>query len=236
MKEVIWRTIFTAAVICASCSFLFAQPTQQPATQVDLGSFTKEIMLFNFEADRTDLALWFPFEFFVHANMSTNNGSRANVEKEISFLRNYHTIIVQRGVDQEDGTEVQATAAEVRGVLKMEDGEEIAPLTKIPPLVMATVEAMKILMASDGGTDKMHILVFPTTTPAGKLLCDTTKRGKLTLVLKAQGPYKERTFTWHTPFDAVMPVPPCAKCKETISAKWAFCPWCGATQATPAAK
>jgi hypothetical protein len=71
-------------------------------------------------------------------------------------------------------------------------------------------------------------LLFPTKTKAGKTIIDTSRKGKLTLALKADGTYTETVVSWRTPFDATTPVPPCVRCKELVSAKWSHCPWCGA--------
>jgi hypothetical protein len=119
----------------------------------------------------------------------------------------------------------------VRAFLKTGDGEEIPPVDKVPPMVSATVEAMKKLMSAEGdeGSAAMHVLLFPTKTNAGKTIIDTSRKGKLTLALKADGTYNETVVSWRTPFDATTPVPSCAACKEPVSAKWADWAWCGAS-------
>ena len=80
----------------------------------------------------------------------------------------------------------------------------------------------------DAGSANMHVLVFPANGPDNKPIVEASKKDKLTLVLKADHQFKESTFVWRTPFDATTPAPPCPKCKEPLSAKWTFCPWCGA--------
>ena len=44
-------------------------------------------------------------------------------------------------------------------------------------------------------------LVFPGKDKAGNPLVDTSKRDKLTLVLKGDGDFPEARFTWRTPLD-----------------------------------
>jgi hypothetical protein len=205
---------------------------EQPARpKVDLGSFVKEVMILKLEGDQRQLAMWFPFEFFVQAGMAEGGKSRSEVEKEIGFLKPYHVIMVQTGWDREDGTTVYSDEKEVRGraTLRLDQGKELKPLDRTPPLVSATVEAMKKMIASEGdeGSANMHVLMFPATTPDQKTVIDMSRKGKLTLFLKPAGRFKQTEVVWHTPFDATTPVPPCPKCKESVSPKWSYCPWCG---------
>ena len=75
----------------------------------------------------------------------------------------------------------------------------------------------------------MYVLMFPATTGGGKAVIDPSRKARLTLVLKEDSRFKEAVLVWHTPFDATNPVPPCHQCKEQVSAKWSYCPWCGAS-------
>jgi hypothetical protein len=206
------------------------QPPDKP--KVDLGSFTKEIMVLKMGGGQRQLAMWFPFEYFVEANLTDPEKTRAKVEKEIAFLAPYHVVIVQCSRDKDDGSSEYQSLKELRAraVLKTGDGEEIAPLDKSPPLVSATVEAIKGGLSAEGSeaVANMHVLLFPAAKD-GKSIVDTSKKGKFTLVLKADKRFGETEFVWHTPFDATHPVPPCPKCKEAVSAKWDYCPWCGAS-------
>ena len=223
--------LFALGVICSTQPPLFSQQHPSAKPRVDLGSFAKEILVLNLEGNQRQLAMWFPFEFFVEANLAEAGKGRADVEKELGYLRPYHIIVVQCGLDRDDGSTAYASQKEVRAraVLKPDNGNEIEPLQKIPPLVAATVEAMKTLMAAEGdeGGANLHVLLFPATTKSGKTIIDTSKKGKLTLILKADDRFQKTTIAWHTPFDATTPVPPCPKCNESTSAKWSFCPWCG---------
>src|SRR5262249_42944853 len=150
-------------------------------------SFTKEVMVLKVEGDQRELAMWFPFEFFVEANLANSGKTRAQVEKDLTFLKPYHTIIVQCGFDKDDGSSAYASQKVVRAraFLKALDGEEIPPVDKVPPMVSATVEAMKKLMSAEGdeGSAAMHVLLFPAKTKAGKTIIDTSRKGKLTLAL-----------------------------------------------------
>lgn len=148
--------------------------------------------------------------------------------KEAAFLKPYQAIVVQCSISDELGNEVYASEREIvqRAVLQLANGTEVKPLTKYPPQVKATIEVMKAFMAEDG--DGMYILVFPASTSGGKKIVDTTKKDKLTMVLKASKDFPQAVFTWRTPFDTLQGDQTCATCKEDVSVKWSYCPWCGA--------
>lgn len=234
MVPIMKRTSIGSVLLCMAsvtmASWQAAVNAQQPAKpKVDVGSLAKEIMALKFEGDGMQLAMWLPFDFFLAANMDGQT-SRSDVEKELLFLKPYHTVMVQSSFDAPNSATVYESAQQVRGraVLRLEGGEEIKPLDQVPPMVVQTLEVMrKTLAASQGESGaNMHILVFPATHDSKPLL-DTSKKDKLILVLKSDAHFKETVFTWHTPFDAMSPVPPCPKCKEIVSAKWSYCPWCG---------
>ena len=204
-------------------------PAQSKAT--DLGSFVKEIMVLKIEGEAQHLALWFPYEFFVAAVMADGKSTRAATEGDMAFLKPYVTIAVQVNRDMPDGTAVYQTESEVRSraVLKLDDGTEVAPLAKVPPMLMAALAAMKTIISQQGGEDRANtfFLVFPNKTKTGKAVVNERQKDKLMLVLKADKTFREAAFTWRTPFDAVTSVPDCPKCKAGLSAKWTYCPYCG---------
>ncbi len=199
---------------------------------VDLGAFVKELMVMKMDGDQSQMAIWFPFEFFLESGLAENNKSRAEIERDLAFLKPFHTITIQCSMDQPDGSNLYASEKEVRSraFLKLEDGTELHPLDKVPPMVSATVAAMKSLIEAEGdaGSANMHILIFPSTKD-NKPVIDSSKKGKLTLVLRADKRFRPVTINWHTPFDSVNPNSFCPRCKESISAKWSYCPWCGAS-------
>ena len=229
------RTIIRTALVLAALALLpQAAAAQQPASQrqaVDLGAFTKEIMLLNFEGNQQHLVMWLPYEFFVAAATADGITTREAMEKEMGFLKSYLTLLVMNGMDRPDGTSVYAGEAEVRkrAALRLADGTEVRPLDAVPPKLSAIVAAMKAFMAQQGGADRenMHIIVFPAATSAGKSVVDATRKDSLNLVLKADARFRETAFTWRTPFDALTAVPDCPRCKAGVSAKWTYCPYCG---------
>lgn len=221
-------TTVVLTVLFTIISLGLTAQTEQP---VDLGAFATEAMLMQIDGDQTQLAMWYPYEFYVEANLQGGDATRESVEKDAAFIKPYLTVIVQCSTDLEDGSSVYVPEKKVRSraVLKASDGSDIMPLTDPPAMVSAAVAAMKEIMASEGdeGSANLHVLVFPNMDKGGKPLVDATKKGKLKLVLKADGKYKQAEFLWNTPFDAMKSAPPCPKCKEKVSAKWSFCPWCG---------
>jgi hypothetical protein len=201
------------------------------AKAVDLGSFVKEIMVLKIEGETEQLALWFPYEFFIAAAMADGENSRTSAESDMAFIKPYVTIVVQANRDLPDGTEVYQTETEVRAraVLKLADGTEITPLAKTPPLLTAALAAMKSVASQQGGKDSesTYFLVFPNKTASGKAVVDERQKDMLTLLLKADKNFRATSFTWRTPFDAVVSMGDCPRCKAGLSAKWAYCPYCG---------
>jgi hypothetical protein len=201
------------------------------AKVIDLGGFVKEMMVLKMEGQTQHLALWFPFEFFVAAGMADGKNTRASVEDDMNFLKPYVTLAVQVNRDLPDGTSLYQTESEVRAraVLKLDDGTEIAPLGKTPPMLTAALAAMKSIITQQGGEDRANtfFLIFPNKTKTGKAVVDERQKDKLTLLLKADKNFRQANFTWRTPFDAVASAPDCPKCKAGLSAKWTYCPYCG---------
>jgi len=228
------KTIVTViAVFCSLLAAFSVQAQQSTRKPVDIGAVATEAMIMKTDTeDRYQLALWYPYGLYVESSMMKSKESRADVEKATAYLKPYITIAVQCSIQKEDGDSVYASESKVlaRAVLKDADGSEILPVVKPPAMVSATVAAIKAIISAEGdeGSKNMHVLVFPNKGKNGKPLVDENAKSKLTMVLKADGSYKETEFVWNTPFDSLKSVPPCPNCKEHVSAKWSFCPWCGA--------
>lgn len=230
------RKLFTRVALAAVLVSTL-QPTlsaQQGAAmkRPDPGEFIKEILALRLEGNQQHMAMWTPYEFFVAAGMSADTTLSAEAyEKELGFLRRYITIFVMSSDEQPDGRDIYATEAETRhrAVLRLADGTEVGPLTNVPPKLLVMLSAMKSMMAAQGGADRenMHILAFPVATPSGKTVVDTSRKDSMTLVLKAEGRFRENAFTWRTPFDAATHTSPCPKCKASMSTKWSYCPYDG---------
>ncbi len=210
---------------------LFAEPEASPKSKVNLGSFATEILKVNIEGALTEFAMWFPYEFFVEASLAEGGTPRTIVEQNMEFLKPYITIVAQANVAQSDGISLYSTEEEIRGraALIAPDGTEIPPLDDVPPMVGATVVAMKALLASEGDPSgqSTYILVFPNKDKEGRPIIDINKKDKLSLLLKPDGPFQKTVFTWRTPFNALADVPPCPECGEKVLASWSYCAWCG---------
>lgn len=231
MKNRLTCLVMTLLILIALPQNLSAQHRLIQTPPVDLGAFTKEIMIMDFRDGQDHLAMWLPYEFFVAATLSEGKTTRAAAERDLDYLKPYITMVVQSSIDQPDGSSVYSSEKEIRAraVLRLADGTDALPLDKVPPLVSATLAAMKAVISSEGdaGSANMHILVFQAFTKKGEKIVDTTSKATLTLVLKADTRFKERSFTWRTPFDAVASAPDCPRCKAGVSAKWSYCPYCG---------
>lgn len=201
---------------------------------VDIGTFLQETFKMKVGGNMSTLAAWLPFEFYVESAYAEGGQSRELLRKDFQFIQPYLTIIVQSSVDQLDGTASYESeeAIRARAVVRQKDGAEVKPLDAkdIPPMVSATMIAMKSILSAEGDPSgaNMHVLVFPNEGKDGKPIIDATKKGKLVLVLKPDKQFNETVFMWRTPFDAMTAASPCAKCGENLSAQWSYCPWCGA--------
>ena len=194
----------------------------------NIGNFVGEIMVLKIDSAGTQLAMWFPYEFFIAAGRAEGRVTREQVERDLGFLKPYITIVVQNKLEQPDGTSTYLSEQEVRAraALRLDDGTQVLPLDDVPPRVAATVAAMKAIFTKDGQGNS-HIIIFPNSTKQGKQIVSETQRDKLTLVLKPARKFAETTFTWRTPFDAVTSASNCPRCKAGLSAKWSYCPYCG---------
>jgi hypothetical protein len=233
---VLLRTSFLTVALCVfSCAAAGrGQDAVADAAKVDIGGFVKEVMKIKIAGDNSELAMWFPFEFFVQSALTEKGMTRERAEADLAMLKPYQIVIVQCGTDNIMGLTKYVGEKDVRSraVILLTDGTELKPIEKAPPMVNVFMAAMKAMIGAEGdaGSENMHVLVYSGKDKNGKPIIDTSKQDKLTLLLKPHGAFKKTVFTWRTPFDATTQVPPCAKCKEPVSAKWQFCPYCGSKQ------
>ncbi|HEY3378641.1 MAG TPA: hypothetical protein VGL77_14230 [Armatimonadota bacterium] len=228
MRIFFWRLSLSAIVLTIAFGTLLAQETTKPA--VDVGVFIKELLMTKVDATQGQLALWLPYEFFVESASTMPGAKRGDIEKQFAAIKAYNVIIVECRSTGADGKFVQGEAgARARAVLKLADGRTLSPITPMPEQIAVPVGEFKQEMAQTLGedADNFHVLIFPGALPDGKPVVDVAKRGTLSLVLKADKSFSEANFSWRTPFDALTGPHTCARCHETVSGKWFFCPWCG---------
>ena len=225
------RNLVLTLLLLFVCSQTLLGQTQHVQHTADLGDFTKEIMIIDFKDGKQYLVMWLPFEFYISAALSDGKMSKASAESTMQFLKPFITLAVQAGIDQPDGSTIFATEKELaaRAVLRMPDGTEERPVDRIPPSVSGALAAMKAVITADGGKSDaaIHFLVFPAVSKKGTPIIDTKRKEELNLILKADPKFKEKSFTWRTPFDSVVGTMTCEKCKAGLSAKWTYCPYCG---------
>ena len=190
---------------------------------VDLGAFLKEITVTNVKDNQTQTAIWLPSEFNVNA-IGDNVETRTD-----SSLKSYLIFMIQCSIDRADSQTI-ASWSEIqnRAFLKGVSHARLKPLALVPVELSRNLEAIRTAIAESGGFSiNMHMLVFDINDPNGKVLVDTAKRDKLTLILEPSGSFGKAEFTWHTPFDAVTDAGNCPNCGEKIKAQWYYCPFCG---------
>jgi hypothetical protein len=190
---------------------------------INLAEFLKELTIVNVKDSQTQTAVWLPFEFNVNA-IGDNVEMRTD-----SSLKSYLIFMIQCSINRADSQTI-ASWSEIqnRAFLKGVSHARLKPLALVPVEISRNLEAIRTAIAENGGsTINMHMLVFDINDPNGKVLIDTAKRDKLTLVLEPSSSFSKAEFVWHTPFDAVVDAGNCPDCGEKIKAQWCYCPWCG---------
>lgn len=209
------------------------RPAEQKKESVPVnpGAFMTETMAADMAGDAVQLLIWLPHEFFIQTNMQEEGLSRAEAEKNMGMLEPYQLILVARQVDPDIGPKKQADEAVVRRTTAIvcADGKEVKPVKpdQINKKTRMVASMMKAAIQQSTPGLELHLLVFPSRNAKGEPLVNETARDKLTLQLKADGPFPAFQHVFRTPFDAASPKVKCPKCKEAVSAKWNFCAWCG---------
>jgi hypothetical protein len=76
MKNQLACLVMTLLVLVALPQKLSAQDRVLQNPPVDLGEFTKEIMIMDFRDSQDNIAMWLPFEFFVAATLSEGKNDK----------------------------------------------------------------------------------------------------------------------------------------------------------------
>lgn len=198
--------------------------------QIDVGAFVTELMKYQFGSPDNQIALWLPHDFIVAAALLEGGVTKTELENDLEFLEPYQTVVVQTSIDQPDGSSTYSSEASIRkrASILLANGKSVQPLEKVPPMVSATIAAMKAMFASEGdaGGENMHVLIFPSTVD-GKPVVKTDSKDSFRVVLKKSASFPRAEFEWKTPFEAATPPAECNKCGEKTSRQWSFCPWCG---------
>jgi hypothetical protein len=226
------RLIPSFLAACAALAFVVAPIARAEEPKVNVGAMVTDMMKMQLNGNQQQLVMWMPFEFFVACGTAQGDSWDA-ASKAMEGFKPYHVVCVMREVTNADGTSTYATAEQVSEsvVLKGPNGEEVKPVTNVPPKVASMAAVMRQAMSQQGGAqaENMRLLFFPRQIE-GKEFGSAEEKGKFTIELKAIDKFDASTVTYHTPFDALKPQHECPKCKEMVSAKWNFCPFCGAKQ------
>lgn len=235
-RRTIWAA-FAALVIAMLCTVPGSAEDKAPDAKaappkVNVGSMVTEMMKMQLEGNQQQLVMWMPFEFFVACGTAQGD-SWEEASKAMATFKDYNVVCVMREVTNADGTNTYASADQVQKstFLRGADGEEVKPLATVPAKVSAMATVMRQSMAAQGGpqAENMRLLFFPRQSN-GKDIGSANDKGKFVIELQPVDNFEASTITYHTPFDALRPQHVCPHCKESISAKWSFCPWCGTKQ------
>lgn len=194
----------------------------------DVNKMVPDIMRMEMGQGKECIAMWCPTRFFVAAGLSqTPSADPTDMERELAILDDFTMFAVQAKAKGDDG-EVSLDAEQLRAAAVLLDakGREVRPLREFPPKVQIMLDAMRTGMASNGANE-MRVLVFPAKDMDGTRLGSPTQRGMVTLKVRAAHGFPGVTFTWRTPLTSFASPSTCGKCKETLQAAWAFCPFCG---------
>jgi hypothetical protein len=218
-----------ALVLLLATMLMGAAPAGAPApSKGDVGAMSTERMRMQFDANNQQMAIWMAQDFFKLCGQLSPNGGD---DEQLKLLEPYIIVAVMRSNDDRDGTSHYASEQQVHSssVIALDNGKQLKPLDKVPPRVSVIAAAMKAGMAAKSNSaDHMFLLFFPAKTADGKPVVDSSKKDKLKLVLDPLPNMSKTEMVWRTPFDATNPATPCKSCKEPISAKWSYCPYCGA--------
>jgi hypothetical protein len=199
------------------------------APKPNAGALVTELMRFHLDGQKSDMAIWLPFEAFV-AIAESQGGDHAAVMRDLKPLKSYQVVVVMRVVENAGGNKNYASEEQLRdsAALRGTDGGEVKALAGVPANVSAKAGAMRQAMAAQGGENgaNMRLLFFPSAVK-DKSLIDVPGKGKLTLVCNAIGDFDAYSCDWRTPLDALHGMETCPHCHELVSGKWSFCPWCG---------
>jgi len=212
------------------CLLPFSLGAEEPPANV--GGFITELMQLQATKGGLQLGLWLPSDFFAESIYAQGGITRAAAAEQVAILKPYIIVGVASGTNDALGRSTYATEDALRDRTRLinPDGEEIPPLAAVPPRIASTLASFKAAFAASGGAqnENTYFLVFSGTDAHEKMIVDTEKKDRLTILLKKDDAHNEAKFVWLTPFDAITAASPCHQCHEKLSHKWSFCPYCGA--------
>lgn len=218
-----WMTVLSLVLGAALSLGAQARPG------LDVNKMVPDIMRMDMSQGRESVAMWCPTRFFVAAGLSQAPAGTdpSDMERELAILDDFTMFAVQAKAKADEQT-VVLNAEELRTAAVLIDakGREVRALREFPPKVQMMLEAMRTGMASSGASD-LQILVFPGKDADGVRLGSPTQRGQVTLKVKAAAGFPGVTFSWKTPLTSFASPSTCGKCRETLQAAWAYCPFCG---------
>ncbi len=232
--------VFTLALWLPSANSQQGAVEKDPKTvkvRADVNSLMKELNCTKLEQKFVCTGIWMPYEAFVELAISPDGKNRERLEADLEFLKDYQIIVVGKQIEGDGGltTYADLTDFEKFVSLKLSTGQEFPRITNPPERVATVAEVYKKNLAAMLGEfgKGLNVLIFSSTAKDGKTVLSATTKGTLILRFREEKGAKTTRLEWRAPLDALNPVPPCAKCQETLSGKWTYCPWCGAKVEAP---
>jgi len=233
------RTLALVFLIMMVAALAIGQQSSAPAASKDFQPTIEEIVA---ETQQhvsgdgvTGLVWWIPVEFWETAAKA--NGGRGDLST-FKPLREYTTLVVVAGKVSAFGNIQCFSEDEVRENILLQDaaGATYLPLKTAEingdAQGMATVLRPIFVNALGKLGENFVILFFPAKNKAGKAIAPAMDRGSFTVIMRRlAGP--EKSWTWNTPLNSLMPPKYCPVGKERVQSNWSFCPWHGVSLVEP---
>jgi hypothetical protein len=210
-------------------------PTKRPA-RFDFGPLLDETRKFTIHYDKVQSVVWMTQLLLTQAELNRGDLDQEATLKRLDVLKPYLVFFVNRKPIRSTDLNEQASEDEIKANawLVAKDGSHVRPLDQIPAETAALLDPMQAVIKKSSPSMRVVTILFPNQDAKGRPLVDELVRDKLTVVLGVTNDYPEATFVYHTPLDGASPPMTCPGCKEQVSPKWGYCPWCG--KALPAVK
>jgi hypothetical protein len=227
-------------VTTAACLLLFAwislaaaeEKSKPMRPQADASTLIRELGAVKLIGDDQVVAFWVPFEFFVEVSLKPDGSDRADAERGLDFMKKYQIVVAGIGTHDKSGGVQYVSEKDIRRTvsLKLASGAEFPLIDDVPERVANAVAIFRALFAKNMGEfgNNLQVLVFSSTAKDGKTVLTVSGQKTVVVQFKDIKGMKPIRLEWKTPLDSLNPIPPCARCKESLSAKWSYCPWCGA--------
>ncbi len=227
------RTLATVFLIVMVAGLAIGQQPSAPASSSEFQPAIEEIVTETQQHvsgdGTTGIVWWIPVEFWEAAANAHGGKGDLNAFKP---LRDYTMLVVVVGKVGSFGNIQWFSEDDVRQSVLLQDA---AGATYLPLKTdeingeaqgMATVMRPIFVNALGKLGENFVILFFPAKDKAGKAIAPAKDRGSFTVVMRRLAG-QEKSWTWNTPLNSLMPPKYCPVGKERVQNNWNFCPWHG---------